>query len=419
MRYAIIGNGAAGNAAAAALREQDPTGEVLIFSEEPQPAYYRPLITNLIAEDLDKDIYFPAEPENQAATGPQLGQKIVALDAGLRCLTLQSGQTYVYDRLLLATGAAAILPDIPGFPGPGTFVLRTLADAQTLAAAAGRAKKALIIGAGRVGLKSALALRQRGLEVTIVEQGPGLAPMQFDREASDILVSALTGQGLRLLFGQTVSAVQRTGDRISGAALADGRVLEAELVIAAVGVRPNVELARLAGLTVKQGIVVDRQLRTSAPEIYAAGDVAETTDLVTGHPLVSGLWTNAVEMGRLAGRNMTGAHLEFPGAWGVLNALEVAGIPTVAVGLTNPPPGGDYLIYRSVRGNNYRKLVCRDEILVGALLVGDLDGAGVYAGLIRGRVRIGRLPEALNHPRRFLASRLSGTIFPAKRVGIT
>lgn len=298
------------------------------------------------------------------------------MDAAAQRLTLQDGRSNAYDRLLLATGAAAILPDIPGLPGPGTFVLRTLADAQALAEAARRAKQAVIIGAGRVGLKAALALRQRGLEVTIVEQGPGLAPMQFDREASDLLVSALTGQGLRLLFGQTVTEVQRTGDRLTGATLADGRVLEAQVIVAAVGVRPNVELARQAGLAVKQGIVVDRQLRTSAPEIYAAGDVAETTDLVTGQSLVSGLWTNAVEMGRIAGRNMAGAAQEYPGAWGVLNALEVAGIPTVAVGLTNPPPGADYQIHRSRRGNSYRKLVCRDEILVGALLVGDLDGAG-------------------------------------------
>jgi len=125
---------------------------------------------------------------------------------------------------------------------------------------------------------------------------------------------------------------------------------------------------------------------------------------------VSGLWTNAVEMGHLAGRNMAGASLEYPGAMGVLNALEVAGIPTVAVGLTNPLPGNGYQVYQSRRGHNYRKLVCRDGVLVGALLVGDLDGAGVYAGLIRGKVRIGNLPESLGHPRSLLAARLAGII---------
>jgi NAD(P)H-nitrite reductase large subunit len=403
MRYAIIGNGAAGNAAATAIQQQDPAGEVLIFSDEPQPAYYRPLITNLIDEDFDQDIFFPAGPGNRAETG----QRVVALDADAKRFTLQDGRTCAYDRLLLASGAAAIMPDIPGLPGPGAFVLRTMADARALAQAAARAQTALVIGAGRVGLKAALALRQRGLTVNIVEQFPGVAPMQFDQEAGEILAAALTARGIGLFFGQTVAEIKRESDRISGAILQDGRTLAAQIIVAAVGVRPNVELAQQAGLKVQQGIVVDRELRTSSPEIYAAGDVAETTDLITGEALVSGLWTNAVEMGRLAGINLAGANLKYPGAWGVLNSLEVAGIPTVAIGLTNPPPGGDYQIQQSRRGNNYRKLIGRGDVLVGALLVGDLEGAGVYAGLIRSQSRIANLTAALEHPRRRLAERLA------------
>jgi NAD(P)H-nitrite reductase large subunit len=299
------------------------------------------------------------------------------------------------------------MPDIPGLPGPGAFVMRTLADARAVAQAAARAQTALVIGAGRVGLKTALALRQRGLAVSIVEQDPGLLPGQFDQEAGGILVTALTARGIGLFFGQTVAEIKRNGDRISGAILKDGRTLAAQLVVAAVGVRPNVELARQAGLKVRRGIVVDQELRTSSPEIYAAGDVAETTDLITGEALVSGLWTNAVEMGRLAGINMAGANLKYPGAWGVLNSLEVAGIPTVAIGVTNPPPGGDYHIQQSRRGNNYRKLIGREEVLVGALLVGDLEGAGVYAGLIRSQSRLADLTAALEHPGRCLACRLA------------
>jgi NAD(P)H-nitrite reductase large subunit len=282
-----------------------------------------------------------------------------------------------------------------------------MADARALAQAAARAQTALVIGAGRVGLKAALALRQRGLTVNIVEQFPGVAPMQFDQEAGEILAAALTARGIGLFFGQTVAEIKRESDRISGAILQDGRTLAAQIIVAAVGVRPNVELAQQAGLKVQQGIVVDRELRTSSPEIYAAGDVAETTDLITGEALVSGLWTNAVEMGRLAGINLAGANLKYPGAWGVLNSLEVAGIPTVAIGLTNPPPGGDYQIQQSRRGNNYRKLIGRGDVLVGALLVGDLEGAGVYAGLIRSQSRIANLTAALEHPRRRLAERLA------------
>ena len=407
MRYVIIGNGAAGNAAAAAIRALNPVGEVLIFTDEPQPAYYRPLITNLIEEGLSQDIFFQKELASPSEVELQLGKRIVGLDAGLKQITLQDGKTCAYDRLLLATGASAILPDIPGWPGPGTYVLRTLTDAQALAQAAREAKNAVVIGAGRVGLKAALALRHRGLEVTLVEQGAHLAPMQFDEVAGEILGQTLEAEGIRLIFGQTVTAVRRAGDRITGAALADGRVLEAEMVVAAVGVRANVELARKAGLAVNLGILVNRWLRTSAPDIYAAGDVVETTDIVTSQSLVSGLWTNAVEMGRIAGSNMTGAAIEYPGAFAVLNSLEVARIPTVAIGITNLPLGGEYQVYQSRRGNNYRKLVFQEEILVGALLVGDIEGAGVYAGFIRGKAKIRKIGDELDHPRSSLASWLS------------
>lgn len=410
MRYIIIGNGAAGNAAAAALQGLDRTGEVLIFSDEPQPAYYRPLIVNLMEEGPARDIFYLKGPAKPPEAEMQLGRQVVGLEPGAQEITLRDGQRIPYDRLLLATGAAAIVPKIPGWPGPGTFVLRTLSDAQALDQAVRKVKKAVVIGAGRVGLKAALALRQRRLEVTLVEQEARLAPRQFDPEAGEILAQALKTQGIHLLFGQTVTALYRDGDRLTGAALADGRVLEAGVVVAAVGVRPQVELARQAGLAVNQGVLVDRRLRTSAPEVYAAGDVAETTDLVTGQGLVSGLWTNAVEMGRIAGSNMSGAVLEYPGAWGVLNSLEVAGITTVAVGLTNPPPGGEYQVYQSRRGINYRKLVCRDDLLVGALMLGNLEGAGIYAGLIRVKAKIGNIPELLERPRSGLASRLAGSL---------
>jgi nitrite reductase (NADH) large subunit len=274
----------------------------------------------------------------------------------------------------------------------------------------------VVIGAGRVGLKAGLSLRQAGLEVTLVELERHVAPMQFDDIAGEILGRALEASGVRLCFGQSVAEVKRNGQAVQGVVLEDGRFLEAEVVVAAVGVRPNVELARKAGLAVSQGILVDKNLRTSAPEILAAGDVAETTDLVTGQRLVSGLWTNAVEMGRLAGSNMAGDALAYPGALAVFNSLEVAGVPTVAVGLTNPVPGGEYQIFQACQGNTYRKLVCKEEVLVGALLVGDIDSAGVYAGLIKGKAKLKDVNELLVHPRRSLASRLSSTMLRGKEL---
>ncbi len=409
MRYLIIGNGAAGNAAAAAIVAMDPAGEVIIVTDEPQPAYYRPLITNLLEDGSSKDIFFHNELRSPTNVEVQLGKRIVALDAGLKQVTFQDRTTCSFDRLLLATGATAMIPNIPGLAGYGNYVLRTLTEAQALAQAAREAKHVVVIGGGRVGLKAALALRHRGLEVTLVEQGPYLAPMQFDAVAGEILGQTLESEGMRLIFGQTVKEVERTGDRIKSLALADGRVLETDTIVSAVGVRPNMELAAKTGVAINHGILVDSRLRTSLPDIYAAGDVAETTDIVTGKKTLSGLWTNAVEMGRIAGRNMAGAATEYPGAFTVLNSLEVAGIPTMAIGVTNPPAGEKYQVYQRRRGNNYRKLILKDEILVGALLIGDIEGAGVYTGIIRRKVKIKMDLDEIDRRRSVIASWLFRT----------
>jgi nitrite reductase (NADH) large subunit len=186
--------------------------------------------------------------------------------------------------------------------------------------------------------------------------------------------------------------------------------MEAHLIVAAVGVKANVELAREAGLAVNQGVLVDGWLRTSSPDIFAAGDVVETMDLVTGQPMVSGLWTNAVEMGRTAGENMAGGQVEYPGAFAVLNSLELAGVPTVSIGLTDPPAGEGYQVHCARRGDNYRKLVLKEGILLGALLVGDIEAAGVYTGLIKGKIFVEPLIPALMSPREAWACRLSGSL---------
>lgn len=144
--------------------------------------------------------------------------------------------------------------------------------------------------------------------------------------------------------------------------------------------------------------MVDKRLRTSISDIYAAGDVVETADIVTGESIVSGIWTNAAEMGRIAGENMAGGTAEYEGAFRLLNAMELVGIPVISVGVLEPPPGKGYRVYASRRGDTYRKLVLRDNVLVGALLVGEIEGAGVFTGLIKRRADLGDLAQRLAEP---------------------
>jgi NAD(P)H-nitrite reductase large subunit len=174
-----------------------------------------------------------------------------------------------------------------------------------------------------------------------------------------------------------------------------GRKLDADLIVVATGIQPNINLAGDAGLDVSKGIVVNSLLQTTDPEIYAAGDAVETADIITGESILSGTWTDAVVMGRVAGTNISGGNLGYPGSLAVQNALEVAGVPTVSVGMIEPPDVREYEVLAERRGNTYRKLVLKNGRLVGALMVGEIEGSGIYTGLIKRRANVGPHMESL------------------------
>ncbi|MFQ5826709.1 MAG: NAD(P)/FAD-dependent oxidoreductase [Dehalococcoidia bacterium] len=402
MRYLIIGNSAAGNAAAEAIRSCDPGGEITIISDEAEPAYYRPLIPLLIDGERDRESLFRDELHTPQGVEVKLGQRATAIDARYSTVTLASGEQMGYDKLLLATGASPARPPIMGLEGPGAYYLRRMEDAQAIRAASRGAKRAVIIGGGRIGTKAALALRRCRLEVAIVEMLPRIVPLQLDDAAAQILEEAIRAQGIEVILGQEVREVTRKpgpGREVSGVVLGDGRRLDTDLVVAAVGVVANTELARGAGAYVGRGVSVDQYLSASLHDIYAAGDVAEIRDVVSGQIIVSGIWTNAVEMGRAAGENMAGGRRVYAGGFGLLNAMELAGVPVISVGIIEPPAGDGYEVHTSRRGENYRKLVFRDDVLKGALLVGEIEGAGVLATLIREKTPLGSLKAETIKPR--------------------
>lgn len=399
MKYVIIGNSAAGNAAAKSIISRDPGAETLIVSDEAHASYYRPLIPNLIDETVKDEFLFRDERTEPQGVEKRLGQRVMAIEPEAKRITLQGGDQVPYDCLLIATGSSPLRPSVDGVDAEGVYTMRTLDDASAVKKAMEGTDRAVIIGGGRVGMKTASVLKNKGLDVTVVERLDYVVPLQFDQVAGEISTAAVEAKGIKLILGQGMKAIMRNNGRAVGVQLEDGREVEAPLVIMAAGVRANTELARTAGIAVEQGVLVDAFMRTNIPDIYAAGDVVETTDIATNQPIVSGLWTNAVEMGTIAGRNMAGDEVEYGGACGVLNAMELANIPTVSVGLVDPPSAEDYDIHVIRRGNYYRKLVLKQGVLVGALLVGDIEGAGVYTGLIKRRVQVESYLEALMAPR--------------------
>jgi nitrite reductase (NADH) large subunit len=399
MRYVIIGNGAAGQAAVGAIRTRDQGGQVLILSSESHSAYYRPLISALVENGMNEVSLFREKLPALERVEVKLGVRVIAIDPKEKNLILENDEALPYDRLLLATGSSAIRLPITGLDGPNVHVLRTIKDAEAIKQSAEGAERAVVIGGGRVGMKSAFALRNRGLDVTVVEQLSRVVPLQLDDVAAEIMGQAVESHGIELFLGKTVQKIEKDKSGIRAVVLDDGNRLNADLIIVAIGVEPNVELAEAASLRVNQGVLVNEYLQTSDPDIFAAGDVVETVDIVTGESIVSGIWTNAVEMGRIAGENMAGGHVEYPGAFGVLNSFELAGIPTISIGLIDPPESDDYQVYADRRGDSYRKLVLKDGLLKGALLVNDIEGAGVYTGLIKRKVNVEQFLEALLAPR--------------------
>ena len=389
MRYVIVGNSAAGIAAAGAIRARDPAGWVLMVTDEPYQAYYRPLMPFFIDDRVGVSSLFQDESAITHGGEVRLRARVEEIDPAEKVALLRGGERLPYDRLLIATGASAVSPTIPGLKGPGAYVFRSMGDVQAIKGAAEAGNRALVIGGGRVGMKAAMALRRRGLEVTVVEQGDRLVPVQFDHVAAEIVARAIEAWGIQVLLNHTVVRVERRNGSLHAELAPESPSLEADFIVTAVGVRPNTELARGAGAAVQTGIVVDRHLRTSVPDVYAAGDVAETTDIITGENVVPASWTSATEMGRIAGHCMAGGDAEYRGSLAVLNSFVLAGVPTVSVGLIQPREDEPCRVLEKRRGESYRKLVLKDGRLVGALMVGDIEGAGLYASLIKQRTRIG------------------------------
>lgn len=399
----IIGQGAAGVHAATELRRLDPAVRVTILTAEPDPFYSRIDLPDIVAGSLSADDAELKSPADFEAAGIicRYGTTVTRIDPANQVVELADGDILSFRRLLIATGSSPAKPPIPGVDLAGVHTLWTLVQARCLAEAAPRSQQAIVVGAGLIGLKTALALAKRGLTVRVVECLDRVLAKQLDAEAAGIVTEALREHGVEVLTGVCVQQF-KAGEkgRLAGAILSD-REIACDLAVIASGVRPNADLAKAAGLEVRRGIVVDSCLRTTAPNIWAAGDVAEVTDPLSGEPVVPAAWPVAVSQGVIAARNMLGAGLAWESSV-AMNSVEVAGIPLVSVGSPEAADGDQVLKTRS--GNNYRRIVLRDHKVRGLVCLGDIRSAGVLTGLISRGVCCND-PERLLTPR-FCASDL-------------
>ncbi len=387
MRHVIIGGSIAGISAAKEIRRGDAGAQITMVSEEKTRAYYRPMVPYLIEKD-DIDITFVDDPAEKYGT-ENIFEKAAGIDVAAKQVIFASGTKLGYDRLLIATGSGPVIPEIPGLGG-GVFPLRAMEDALRIKAAAKGKKSAVIMGGGFVGTKAAIVLKHLGLKVTIIEKQGQLLPGRLDARASKIISGTMNAAGIEIITNDSISEVVRDAGDVKSVRLSSGRTIESGLVIIAIGARPNAEVFRNSGIRINRGILINELLQTSIPDIYAAGDVVEYSDLITGMPSVSALWGNAEEMGRFAGKNMAGGNIKYAGFLSVMNATDIFGVPVISVGLIEPE-GAEYEVVVEDDIDRYRKLVFKGDSLVGAVFVGDVTNAGVYTNVIKNRIALGHL----------------------------
>lgn len=368
-RYVVVGNGVAGVTAAQAIARARPGANIHIYAVEPYPYYRRPQLPDYIAGVVtEADIFHrPSQWYEQQGLQVHLGTPVVELDPQAHRLRLADGREVPYDRLLLATGGLAWLPPMEGSDRRGVFTLRTLDDARAIRRFALSARRGVVIGGGLLGLETARALRALGLEVTVLEFAPYLMPRQLDREGAAVLETLLRQMEIHPVTGAVTEAILGDG-AVRAVRLQDGREFPADLVVCSTGIRPDGALARQAGLAINRGVVVDRHLQTSAPDVYAAGDVAEWNGIVYG------IVPAAVEQARGAAANMV-----TPGSTSYSGTLPATTLKVVGAELTSlgecTMESDDLVQLRRAdpQAGRYRKLVLRDGRIVGAILLNERE----------------------------------------------
>ena len=308
VKYLMIGGGLASFHAAKPARKADPNGTILIAGEQSLPPYDLPPLSKefLRGEKTTDDlIYETAAKLAEQNIDLALGVHVEGLDATARTVMLSNGETVRFDKALIATGGRPIELRIPGVDLPGVSYLRTVTDAERISDAAGSARRAVVIGAGFIGLEVAASLTQRGIQVTVVEAAPHVWARFADAGLASFVQDYCAERGVKFLTNELVTELRGEG-RVQQALTQSGETIECDLVCVGIGIVPNVELAQAAGLEVDNGIVVDERMRTSAPDIFAAGDVVNYPDAAFGKRRRVEHWGHAEYGGQIAGRNMAG-----------------------------------------------------------------------------------------------------------------
>lgn len=406
----VIGNGMAGMRTVEEMLKL-PGGKryrITVFGAEPHVNYNRIMLSSVLAGDKSVDEIVINSREWYDENGITLitGDAVKKIDRDARTVTSAGGVTVHYDKILLATGSRPLAPPIPGLGLPGTCAFRDIADVDKMLAAAKIHKRAVVIGGGLLGLEAAWGLKQRGMSVALVHLMPTLMERQLDAAAGQLLQRDLDRRGIAFFTDGQTEEITGT-ERAEGVQLADGRFIPADLVVLAIGIRPNIDLAKAADLDVNRGIVVTDDMRTTDPDIFAVGECVEHRGAVFG--LVAPIWDQA----RVCAKRLTGDESALFTSRALSTSLKITGVDVFSAGaLMAEGDSDDEITLRDDNRGLYKKIVLRDGKLVGAVLYGDVADGQWYLGLMQAKTDISEMRDKLVFGRAFAESLPAGKTGP-------
>ena len=395
MDYVIIGNSAAAVGCIEGLRKCDKEGRITVISDEPHHVYSRPLISYYLAGKVNAKnmVYRKQDFYEKFGVTTMFGKKATAIDPKSKMVTLDGGETVKYDKLLIATGSSPFVPPTEGLTDQDNFYMfLKYDDALGIEKWISKTASVVVVGAGLIGLKAAEGIAPVAGSVHVVEMAPRVLPMILDEAAAAPVQKRLEENGVTFHLGMTVGEV--VGEQhIEKVVLKDGTVLLCDVLVMGVGVRPNVAEAKTAGVNVNRGILVDETMRTNVADIWAAGDVTEGVDAVTGERKIMALWPNAYVQGRAAGYDMAGKKDDFDGVF-PMNAVGFFGLSVITAGVQGGE-GTELLAKYDEKTGASKRFFVKDDRLVGMILVGDVDRAGIYTYLMSERIPLSGLEGKL------------------------
>lgn len=377
MKYVIIGNSTAGINAVEGIRQVDGEGEITIISNEPWHTYSRPLISYLILGKTNeqKMKYRPDDFYEKMRCKTLMNRTVREIKPKQKTVVLDDGAEIPYDKLLVATGSSPFVPPAEGIENvTNSFTFLSLEDAKKLQQALTPDSRVLIVGAGLIGLKCAEGIHKKVGSITVLDLAPRILSSILDEEGAQMVQQHLEKLGVQFLLSCSVKKFE--GNR---AHLSNGQILDFDVLVMAVGVRPNIDLVKNIGGKVNRGIITDEFMETSIPDIYAAGDCTESMDISADNNRVLALLPNASMQGECAGINMAGGRKTFCKAI-PMNAIGFMGLHMITA--------GSYIgdVYTENDAGTYKKLFVKDGLLKGYIMIGNVDKAGIYTSLIRDKV---------------------------------